>query len=114
MLKHIVTTSIRFRIIGIIAMCVLGIWGFWAKYRSDVASFKKMYQQEKQTQITTTIHKLEERLRFVYQTIRTMSFAPGVRKIDRYGKQFDEDARATVQQLFNNAYLNIKLSEVFL
>lgn len=103
---------IKLAVLLTISLC-LGIALFW-KYQSDVASFKLTYQQEKTVELDTVAKKLEEKLNYVYQTIRTMSFVPGVRKIDRYAKNFDPDAKATVQQLFNNAFLNISLSEIYL
>ena len=39
---------------------------------------------------------------------------PGVKTIDRYGKSFQDDSKQAVQQIYNNTYQNITLSEVYL
>lgn len=88
--------------------------GLWYKYNSDLKALKSSYIHEKESETQSLKKDLEDKLRYVYQTIRTMSVVPGVRKIDRYAEKFDLDARITVQQLYNNAYLNIKLSEIYI
>ena len=95
-----------------LSLCVMGL--MWVKYQADIKILKTTYQQERKVELETISKNVEEKLQYVYQTIRTMSFVPGVRKIDRHAEQFDKDARATIQQLYNNAYLNIKLSEIYL
>lgn len=86
----------------------------WFKYQNDIKTLQHSYRQEKSDEVKSVALQIEEKLNYIYQTIRTMSLVPGVRKIDRYAKNFDQDARATIQQLFNNAYINIKLSEIYL
>ena len=50
----------------------------------------------------------------VYQGLRTVARFPGVRNIDRYATNFSNDARIGVQELYNNLYQNISLSEIYI
>jgi methyl-accepting chemotaxis protein len=88
--------------------------GMIFKYISDIESLKNTYKVEKLAEIKSVKSVIQEKFRYVYQTIRTMSLVPGVRKLDRYAKHFDPDAKMSIQQLYNNAYLNIQLSEIYL
>jgi len=99
-------------LILLISLFIVG--GLWLKYRSDIAVLKTNYKKEKAAEVMAVKMNLEEKFRYIYQTIRTMSLVPGVRKIDRYAENFDPDAKATIQQLYNNAFLNIQLSEIYL
>ena len=88
--------------------------GLVVRYQSDIESLKKAHKDAQARIATEVAEKLNSKLGYIYQTARTISFVPAVRKIDRYGRNFTADAKATVQQLFNNAYLNIKLSEFYI
>lgn len=50
----------------------------------------------------------------LYQSLRTIARLPSTRTIDRYGRNFDLDAQATFQELYNNLYSNISVSELYI
>jgi uncharacterized protein YlxW (UPF0749 family) len=85
-----------------------------AKYYRDLSTLKNEYLAKSKVEEERVRQKLNEKLGYVYQAVRTMSLVPGVRKIKRSGSNFDEDAKMTIQQLYNNAFLNIKVSEIYL
>ena len=58
--------------------------------------------------------KLEMSFKQIYQNIRTISFLPSVRKIDRHGKNLDAEGQASIQQIYNNLASNIAVSEVYI
>jgi len=50
----------------------------------------------------------------MYQGIRTVARLPGVRLVDRYAKNFSADSRITVQEIYNNLYANVAVSELYI
>jgi methyl-accepting chemotaxis protein len=50
----------------------------------------------------------------IYTNIRTISFLPGVRMIDRHGANLDADGLATIQQNYNNLAASVAVSEVYI
>ena len=58
--------------------------------------------------------KVESSFAHIYQNIRTISFLPSVKKIDRYGSNIDSDARLSIQQIYNNLAGDVSVSEVYI
>jgi diguanylate cyclase (GGDEF)-like protein/PAS domain S-box-containing protein len=50
----------------------------------------------------------------IYQNIRTISFLPSVRDIDRHARNFDDNARISIQQIYNNLASSVSVSEVYI
>jgi methyl-accepting chemotaxis protein len=78
--------------------------------QKEIQSFKHIQSQKYRSMQKNLTQKMEQ----MYQAIRTISLLPGVRSIDRYGKNLDKNTKITIQQIYNNAYLNIRLSELYL
>lgn len=103
-----------FTYVGIIGgVCVLIAVLAW-KQRADIAHIKEAYISEQNAEIDRNVGKIEEAFNAFYQGIRTMSLLPGVRSIDRYAKTFNPDSKAAMQQIYNNTFLNVTLSEVYI
>lgn len=96
--------------LGVLLLVALQI----LKYRSDVANLREAYVTQKSKEVDALSNGLESKFGYLYQAIRTMSLLPGVKSLDRHGKNFDENARMTVQQIYNNAFSNVALSEIYL
>ncbi|WP_237154096.1 methyl-accepting chemotaxis protein [Oryzibacter oryziterrae] len=58
--------------------------------------------------------RIESSLVSVYRNIRTISFLPSVRKLQRHGENLDNDARESIQQIYNNLASSVSVSEVYL
>ena len=58
--------------------------------------------------------QLEGKFRQVYQGIRTLARLPGTRSIDRYARNFDENARSSAQEIYNNLAESVAISEVYI
>lgn len=67
-------------------------------------------QTEAQTLAQAITHKFE----LLYQGLRTIARLSGTRNIDRYGEKLDAGTRQLMQEVYNNLYSNITLSEVYL
>jgi methyl-accepting chemotaxis protein len=50
----------------------------------------------------------------IYSNIRTISFLPGVRRLDRNGTNLDADGKAAIQQIYNNLASSVAVSEVYI
>lgn len=87
---------------------------FLFKYQQDLEVLQASFVQRKEAEAASAVNVLKTKLGIIYQSIRTMSLLPGVQKLDRYGKNFDQDSRLSIQQLYNNAALNVQLSEIYL
>lgn len=107
--------SVPLKILAVILVVALVLSFFLHKvYSSGVEKAKMAYIEKTQAELNEQKELLEKKLGYIYQSIRTMSLTPGVRKIDRYAENFDPDAKMTIQQLYNNAFLNINLSEIYI
>lgn len=84
------------------------------KQNVDIAHIKDAYVSEQNAEIDRNVAKIEDTFNAFYQGIRTMSLLPGVRSIDRYAKTFNPDSKAAMQQIYNNTFLNVTLSEVYI
>ena len=97
-------------VLGVVLLISALSW----KHRSDIQQIRNSYVGEQNAEIDRTVKKVEETFNAFYQGIRTMSLLPGVRGIDRYAKNFNPDSKAAMQQIYNNTYLNVTLSEVYI
>ncbi len=84
------------------------------KYQSDIKTAREHYRHESHAQSEAVAYNVERVFRSMYQGIRTIALLPGVRSIDRYGKNFDANARQTTQELYNNLASNVAMSEVYI
>ena len=57
--------------------------------------------------------KVETAFSAIYQNIRTLSLLPSVRSIDRHGTTLSDEARTTIQQVYNNLATSVDVSEVY-
>ena len=90
------------------------IFGLFIKFKHDVASIKTTYIKEQTLNAEQEARKIESKIHIAYQTIRTTSFLPGILKLENYGDKADDNSKATVQQLYNNAFADVKLSEIYI
>jgi methyl-accepting chemotaxis protein len=49
----------------------------------------------------------------IYTNLRTISFLPSVRDIDRHGENLNEDALESIQQIYNNLASSVDVSEIY-
>ncbi|HND86283.1 MAG TPA: hypothetical protein PLU50_10765, partial [Pseudobdellovibrionaceae bacterium] len=101
------------------AMFVLVAWvsALFAIYKahdSEVTHLKNAFIEQKNEDARKKIGDIQNFFKSIYESIRTIAMLPSVRKIDRYGKSLDADAKETIQQIYNNAYLNAAISEFYI
>jgi len=93
--------------------CVL-IAAVFAKYNADIQSFRDEFQHLAYADAQAVGEQYTNAIRAMYQGLRTIARLPGTRLIDRYGKNLDETTRESIQEIYNNLYDNIALSEVYI
>lgn len=104
----------RKRILGYLVISLVGIsfaLFVHVKSRGDYDGALKHYQQKSQGEAEASAKSIAYSFRQIYQGIRTISLLPGVRNIDRYGKNLDENARAAIVQIYDNMVSNVALSD---
>ena len=109
-----VLSSLKLKMFLAFAVGALACTGLYIKFNSDIAKEKVQFEERKTQTLNSVADSISEKLRDIYQTVRTISLLPGVRKIDRYGKNLAEDTKGAIQQVYNNAFSNVKLSEIYL
>ena len=98
-------------IVIIIAMSVFA--GVVAKYFYDMDALKKEFQHLSRADAQAVGERYSQALATMYQGLRTIARLPGTRNIDRYAKNLKADTRHSIQEIYNNLYDNITLSEVY-
>jgi len=84
------------------------------KYHADIQAFKEEYQRLSRADAQAVGDQYASAIKAMYQGLRTIARLPGTRHIDRYGKNLDENTRSSIQEVYNNLYDNIALSEVYI
>lgn len=72
------------------------------------------YRRESHEWTESSKNLVEMKFTQIYQGLRTLARLPGVRKIDRLGREFDLDAHESAQEIYNNLALNVDVSEVYI
>jgi len=105
--------SRRQYILVAVTACVL-LAVVFAKYYADVQAFKNEFQRLAYADAQAVGDQYANAIKAMYQGLRTIARLPGTRDIDRYGRNLDETTRSSIQEVYNNLYDNIALSEVYI
>ena len=74
----------------------------------------KSFRDDAELRSRQVANDVEAKFKQIYQGIRTLARLPGIRSIDRYAKNFDENARLSAQEIYNNLAENVAISEVYI
>lgn len=77
-------------------------WGIHFKAQQDMASALAAYRAESALDTSEIARTVETKFEQIHGGLRTIGMLPSVRRIDRYGETLDQDALASIQQLYNN------------
>lgn len=72
------------------------------------------YRTESRDEALHAAESVDDLFVEMYQGLRTVARLPGVRSIDRYAQNFSADSRTTVQEIYNNLYTNVAVSELYI
>jgi signal transduction histidine kinase len=95
----------------LVAAAVLGI-NLEANQDFDLA--RQHYRAEAGRETAQAAAIIESKFDQIHGGIRTIGMLPSVRNIDRHGGNLDADARATIQQIYNNLKSHVEVSEVYI
>jgi diguanylate cyclase (GGDEF)-like protein len=72
------------------------------------------YLANVQTSLSAESRQTDQSLDSIYDSIRTISFLPAVRNMQKGDRQLGVDGAETIQQIYNNLVSNIEVSELYL
>ncbi len=96
-------------LIGGVALIAL----VYVRRDDEVETALKNYRAESAANTHVVARGVEENFNHLYQALRTIARLPGIRNVDRHARNFDENARRSVQELYNNLAQNVDISEVY-
>jgi hypothetical protein len=99
---------------AITSISLILIIAIFAIREKDVEQSKEVYVTQNDITTTHIATTVEQKIKTSYEAIRTVSLLPGVRKIESPQQILPVDTIASIQQLYNNAFLNIQLSEIYI
>ena len=100
--------------VGIAALACVLAGLIHVKEATDLEAALESYRLEARAHTRDTARDVENVFIQIYSGLRTMARLPGVRNIDRYAKNFDANARQTMQELYNNLASAVAISEVYI
>lgn len=102
---------------GYAAALLLGLaMGAWIinKTHTDYIAALENYQHNAKDDAEIAAKDYATSMTQIYQGLRTISFLPGVRDIDRHAKNLDKNAWHSVNQIYRNMASNVSVSEVYI
>ena len=82
-------------------------------FQNELAQVKELYKIEEDAKVFDISTNLEDKLKMSYETLRTISLLPGVRSIEVAGTELHPDVKSAIQQMYNNVFVNINVSEIY-
>ncbi|MBP6012801.1 MAG: response regulator [Alphaproteobacteria bacterium] len=107
--RRLVSTWHAAVLIGGVALIAL----VYARRDDEVEAALKNYRAESAANTHAVARGVEDNFNHLYQALRTIARLPGIRNVDRHARNFDENARRSVQELYNNLAQNVDVSEVY-
>lgn len=83
-------------------------------FQNELIQVKKIYIEQENIKSNQIAEDIREKIKSSYETIRTVSMLSEVRSIDKYGQKLTPQTTNAIQQIYNNSYDNIKLSEIYI
>jgi two-component system, sensor histidine kinase len=96
-------------LLGLGSALAANLW--WS---TQYESARDLYRQAEAAKARDVASRVKASLDTIYQNIRTISLLPSVAESDRQGANLSEEARAAVQQIYNNLYSSVAVSEVYI
>lgn len=98
----------------IIVLGLLLVIAIVMKYKLDIDTLQQHYISTAHAETITVSKSIEHGMKMVYQGLRTIARIPGVRNIDRHVKNIDPNTHGAVQEIYNNLFHVISLSEIYI
>lgn len=98
----------------IILVGVLLLSSIEKKTELDLVSARGHYESESRSQLELVAKNIESSLSQTYQNIRTISYFPSIKKINKHATNLDVDTRTAIQEIYNNLANNVFVSELYI
>jgi hypothetical protein len=109
-LKNVVLPAAFTLIVGLL----LTIAGYQTSDRDGQRVATDLFRDEWNASMAGAHGRIERTFNLTYDALRTMAMLPGVKRIDRYAKNFEGDPRLSVQQLYNGIASHVAVSEIYI
>lgn len=97
-------------IVVLAALCAYGVRYFSdLKYQAAYTDYRASFHAEGEAAQA----RIGDVFKLIYQNIRTISLLPSVRNIEKNGRQLSDNDRETITQIYENAYSNVQVSEIY-
>jgi signal transduction histidine kinase len=83
-------------------------------FQNELKQARNIFIEEQNIKTIKVQNSIDEKFTVTYETLRTISFLPEVRKITNEGQKLSPDTESAIQQMYNNIYDNIHLSEIYI
>ncbi|MDX2464105.1 MAG: HAMP domain-containing sensor histidine kinase [Porticoccus sp.] len=84
------------------------------QYENTIEEHSEEFYETSNAEMAILARDISNKIHTLYQGLRTIARLPGTRTIGRTGSNFDADAKHTFQEIYNNLYTNISLSELYI
>ncbi len=82
--------------------------------RKEYALAKEHFIDHSHAEALAAARQVDVAMKSIYENLRTISYLPGVRNVDRHGGNLSGEARETIRHIYNNLAANVAVSEVYI
>ena len=100
--------------LGIVMIAALAAALVHLKASQDMSRAREQFRTVLHGEATQAAEQVHYPLNQIYQNLRTISFLPTVRSIDRHGRNLDGDGYQSIQAIYNNLASNVAVSEIYI
>ena len=98
----------------IVALALLAAILVHLKATQDMDLARNQFRASQHAASVAAAEQVRESINEIYQNLRTISFLPTVRSIDRHGANLTGDGSQSIQAIYNNLASNIAVSEIYI
>jgi signal transduction histidine kinase len=98
----------------IIAVALGLIYTVEHRAQLEYESAREEFIEKSRDSTRLDLQKIQLSLGIIQENIRTLAALPSVRHIDHHGKNLSDEARVTIQQIYNNVASSVSISEVYI
>lgn len=98
----------------LVVLAIGAVYFIEMRAQSEFNTIKHHYQNESSIDSKLIVKNIEQAFQEIYQDIRTISYLPSVRNINKQNQHLNPDAIEVIQQIYNNLASNVAVSEVYI